>query len=200
MKISERAMTEKEKRDAGELYRPADPELSRELLRANDLCLRLNETPVSRPTERAAILKELFGAIGAGSNVLSPFRCDYGSQIRIGADCFFNYNVVVLDCASVTFGDRVLVAPGCGFFTAGHPLDAGLRSEGLEFARPITVGSDVWFGGNVTVLPGVTIGDGAVIGGGSVVKNDVPPYTVAAGNPARVIRSLEKPGGGKKIG
>ena len=102
------------------------------------------------------------------------------------------YNLVILDCAPVTFGHNVLVGPGCGFYTAIHPLHAAHRATGGEKAAPITVGSDVWFGGNVTVLPGVTIGDGAVIGAGSVVTRDIPPGVVAAGNPCRVLRPVDQ--------
>ena len=90
----------------------------------------------------------------------------------------------------MTFGDHVFIGPNCGFYTAGHPLDAVTRNAGLEYARPITVGDNVWFGGNVTVLPGVTIGSGAVVGGGSVVSRDVPPNTVAVGNPCRVVKEI----------
>ena len=90
----------------------------------------------------------------------------------------------------LTFGDNVFIAPNCGFYTAGHPLDAPTRNAGLEYARPITVGSDVWFGGNVVVLPGVTIGSGSVIGAGSVVTRDIPDNRVAAGNPCRVLREI----------
>ena len=96
----------------------------------------------------------------------------------------------MLDCAPITFGNNVMVAPNCGFYTAAHPLDHTLRDEELEYAKPITVGDSVWFGGGVTVLPGVTIGSRAVIGGGSVVVHDIPEGVVAVGNPCRPIRTL----------
>ena len=102
-----------------------------------------------------------------------------------------NFNCVILDGARVTFGDNVFVAPGCGFYTAGHPLDAETRNRGLEYALPIRVGNNVWIGGNVIVLPGVSIGDNCVIGAGSVVTKDIPSGTVAAGNPCRVLRIIE---------
>ena len=95
-----------------------------------------------------------------------------------------------LDCAKITFGDNVFIAPQCGFYTAGHPLEADLRRKGIEYAKPITVGSDVWIGGGVKVMPGVTIGDNVVIGGGSVVVNDIPSNSLAVGNPAKVVRKL----------
>ena len=99
--------------------------------------------------------------------------------------------MVILDEAPVRFGDNVFVAPNCSFYTAGHPVDAVERNKGIEYARPISIGNDVWIGGNVTVLPGVTIGDNCVIGAGSVVVNDIPAGSVAVGNPCRVIRKIE---------
>ena len=119
-----------------------------------------------------------------------PFYCDYGYNVHVGENFYANYNLVILDEAPVTFGDNVFIAPFCGFYTAGHPLDAAERNRGLEYARPITVGRNVWFGANVTVLPGVTIGDNCVIGAGSVVNKDIPAGTMAAGNPCRVIKSI----------
>ena len=98
---------------------------------------------------------------------------------------------VILDEAPVTFGDNVFIGPNCGFYTAGHPVDAAERNRGLEYARPITVGGSVWFGAGVTVLPGVTIGDDCVIGAGSVVVKDIPPHSVAVGNPCKVIKTIE---------
>ena len=102
------------------------------------------------------------------------------------------YKRQILDCAKVTFGDNVFVGPDCGFYTAGHPIDAKQRNQGLEYARPIHVGDNVWIGGGVRVLPGVSIGEGAVIGSGSVVTKDIPPRVIAAGNPCRVIREIEE--------
>lgn len=191
-------MTEKEKMRSGALYDSADETLTAERARARALCDRLNQTPAQDRQARRALLEELFGAVGEGATVNPTFYCDYGYNIRAGRELYVNYNCVILDCAQVTFGDHVFIAPNCGFYTAGHPLDAARRNAGLEFARPITVEDDVWIGGNVTVLPGVTIGAGAVIGAGSVVCRDIPPRTVAAGNPCRVIKRLpvgEKPDG-----
>lgn len=119
-----------------------------------------------------------------------PFYCDYGYNISVGDRFYANHNLVILDEAEVTFGDNVFVAPNCAFYTAGHPLDAVERNRGIEYARPITVGNNVWIGGNVCVLPGVTIGDNCVIGAGSVVVKDIPANSVAAGNPCKVIKTL----------
>ena len=145
------------------------------------------------PEEREAqeeIIRRLFASVGENSTVNPVFWCDYGSNITAGDNFYVNYNCVILDCASVTFGDNVFIAPNCGFYTAGHPLDAQTRNAGLEFARPIAVGDSVWFGGNVTVLPGVNIGSGSVIGAGSVVSRDIPPNVIAVGSPCRVVRTI----------
>ena len=109
----------------------------------------------------------------------------------MGEDFYANHNLVILDCAPVTFGDHVFIAPNCGFYAAGHPLDAPTRNAALEYAKPITVGNDVWFGGNVVVLPGVTIGNNVVIGAGSVVVHDIPDGVVAVGNPCRPIKKVD---------
>ena len=115
------------------------------------------------------MIKALFGKTGDNFTIEPVFYCDYGYNIEIGENFYSNHNLVILDGAKVTFGDNVFIAPGCGFYTAGHPLDAERRNKGLEFAKPINVGNNVWIGGNVVVLPGVTIGDNCVIGAGSIV-------------------------------
>lgn len=130
------------------------------------------------------------GRTGNELLIEQPFYCDYGYNIEVGENFYMNVNCVILDGARVTFGNNVFVAPSCGFYTAGHPLDIAQRNQGLEYARPIRIGNDVWIGAGVSVLPGVTIGDGAVIGAGSVVNKDIPPHTLAVGNPCRVIRKL----------
>lgn len=111
-------------------------------------------------------------------------------NIELGENFYANYNLVILDGAKVTFGDNVFVAPNCGFYTAGHPLDYERRNAGLGYAYPITVGDNVWIGGGVQVMPGVTIGSNVVIGGGSVVTKDIPDNCVAVGNPCKVIRPI----------
>ena len=114
-------------------------------------------------------MRRLLGAVGERFTILAPFWCDYGCNITVGEDFFANHNTVILDCAKVTFGDHVFVAPNCGFYTAGHPLDAERRNQGLEYARPITVGNDVWIGAGVQVMPGVTIGSNVVIYAGATI-------------------------------
>ena len=118
------------------------------------------------------------------------FYCDYGYNIEIGENFYSNHNLVILDPAKVIFGDNVFIGPNCGFYTASHPLEAEERNKGIEMAKPIKVGNNVWFGGNVTVLPGVTIGDNCVVGAGSVVVKDIPANSVAVGNPCKLIRTI----------
>lgn len=184
-------MTEKEKAAAGLLYDANyDPALRAERDHAKELCFAYNQLSPSRRNEGKEILVRLLGAVGEGCLIEPPFWCDYGYNVTLGPRFYANHGCVVLDGAPVTFGHDVFVGPNCGFYTAGHPLDAERRNRGLEYARPIRVGNDVWFGGNVAVLPGVSVGDGSVIGAGSVITRDVPPGVVAAGNPCRVVRPV----------
>lgn len=185
-------MTEQEKMLSGELYCADDPELNAARHRADLLCRQLNALPMSEIALRMQMLRQLLGQVGENCVINPQFRCDYGCNIRMGENVFINYNCVILDCAPVTFGDNVFIAPNCGFYTAGHPVDYPTRNAFLEFAKPITVGDNVWIGGNVVVLPGVTIGSGSVIGAGSVVSRDIPENVVAVGNPCRPIRSIQQ--------
>lgn len=183
--------TEKEKAREGILYDANnDAELLAERLAAADMTYELNRLRPSQVAEREAVIRRLLGRTGKNVSIVSPFYCDYGYNIETGENFFMNMNCVILDGAKVTFGDNVFVAPGCGFYTAGHPLDAERRNAGLEYALPIRIGNNVWIGAQVCVLPGVTIGDNSVIGAGSVVTKDIPSGVLAAGNPCRVIRPI----------
>ena len=189
-------MTEREKMERGLLYlADADPELLERRQRCKELCRAFNQLPFAAAAEQEALLRQIFGSVGAAPVVTAPFWCDYGYHITVGDQFYANHNCVILDPAPVTFGHRVFVGPNCCFSTAAHPLDARRRGQGLEYAEPIRVGNDVWFGANVTVLPGVTIGDGTVIGAGSVVTRDIPPGVVAAGVPCRVLRPVTEADG-----
>lgn len=182
--------SEKEKMLAGELYYANDPELDRERRRAQRLLAQYNTMNHEPPATRLALLRRLFGAVGDGADIQPRFACDYGYTIRIGKNAFINYNCVFLDGAPIEIGDDLQMGPAVQLYTAFHPLDRQTRSAGLEYARPIRIGDGVWIGGGAIVLAGVSIGDGSVIGAGSVVRHDVPAGVVAAGNPARIIRTL----------
>jgi len=181
--------TEREKMLAGELYDPLDPELVAARVRARDLCQDLNATREREEETRRRILVELFGAGGGEVWMQPPFFCDYGSNIYLGKRVFFNFNCVVLDVCAVRIGDFTLFGPAVQIYTATHPLEAELRRR-QEFAKPVTIGADVWVGGAAVICPGVTIGSRSVIGAGSVVTRDIPGGVFAAGNPCKVIRQL----------
>lgn len=188
----DRPATEKEKMLAGELYLAADPELVAERLRARRLIAKYNSSSCDDLAARSAILNELFAALGTNAYIEPPFYCDYGSNIFVAENLYMNFGCVVLDCNRITLGRNVFCGPYVQFYAAYHPTDPLKRAEGPELAKPITVGSDVWFGGGVIVCPGVTIGDGVTIGAGSVVTRDIPPRVIAAGNPCRVLRRMDE--------
>ena len=180
--------SERDKMLAGELYDPCDAELAAARERARDLCLALNGSRAMQKAERRCILEDLLGAGGDTARVESPFHCDYGSNIRLGTNVFFNFNCVVLDVCAVRVGDFTLFGPGVQILTPLHPFDPEFRRR-REFGKPIEIGADVWVGGGASILAGVRIGSGAVIGAGSVVTRDVPEGAFAAGNPCRVVRT-----------
>lgn len=175
---------------AGDLYQADDPEISALATRCGRLVDRFNRTDADQAAERHEILAEMLGSIGEDTEIRAPFHCDFGMNLTIGARCFANFGLMVLDVARVRIGDDVQIGPNVQLLTPTHPLDAGLRRDKWEAAEPITIGDNVWLGGGVIVLPGVTIGADAVIGAGAVVSRDIPANVVAVGNPARVIRTL----------
>lgn len=188
-------MTEKEKAQAGLLYNNNyDQELIRERTRCQSMCQKYNLLDVENAEERKSLLKQIIGQIGDGFCIEQPFRCDYGYNIQIGSHFYSNYNLIILDEAKVTIGDYVFLAPDCGIYTAGHPLDIEQRNSGLEYAKPVTIGDNVWIGGGVKIMPGVTIGSNVVIGAGSIVTKDIPSGVIAVGNPCRVIKRLDERG------
>ena len=183
--------TEKEKMINGEPYYPfADDTLTEERNRAKELCFEYNSLPPLKRAEKNEILRKLFGKTAENFLIESDFNCDYGYNIEIGENFYMNHNGIILDCAKVKFGDNVFIGPNCGFYTAIHPIEPKQRISALEAAKPISIGSNVWFGGNVVVLPGVTIGDNSVIGAGSVVTKSIPAGVVAVGNPCKVLRQI----------
>ena len=183
-------MTQRERMLSGALYDAGDSELTRARARARDLARRYNQTTGEDLPLRQALLEALLGRVGEGVWIEPPFRCDYGANISLGDRFYANYDCIILDVCPVTIGERVLLGPRVGIYTAAHPLDAAVRSTGAEYGAPVTIGDDVWVGGNAVICPGVTIGTGSVIGAGSVVTRDIPPGVVAAGNPCRVLRPI----------
>ncbi|MGC1497368.1 MAG: sugar O-acetyltransferase [Sulfitobacter sp.] len=179
--------TEKQKMIAGELYRAGDVELVAERARSQDLQRRYNATTVADADTRAPLLDAWLGRYGTGCALRAPFYADYGYNIHLGRDVFFNYGCVLLDVCAITIGDMTQVGPYVQILTADHPRDPKDRDQGLEFGREIRIGRNVWIGGGALILPGVNIGDDAVIGAGAVVTRDVAAGITVAGNPARPL-------------
>lgn len=184
-------MTEKEKMLKGELYNANyDEEIIKDRTATQEICFEYNNTKPSNLKEREEIIRKLFNKVGKNPLIEQYFWCDYGYNISVGDNFYMNHNCTILDPAKVEFGDNVFVGPNCSFYTALHPIEIEPRNKGLEYAKPIKVGNNVWFGGNVVVLPGVTIGDDVTIGAGSIVTKDIPSNTVAYGNPCTVAKKI----------
>ena len=183
-------MTEKEKMLNGELYIPADDMLTKERLYCKNLCYQYNQLSPLEKDKKDDLIKKLLKKTGKNFCIEPNFYCDYGYNIEIGENFYSNHNLVILDPAKVIFGDNVFIGPNCGFYSATHPIVSSERNTQKEFAKSIFVGNDVWFGGNVVVLPGVKIGSNVVIGAGSVVTKSIPNNCVAAGNPCKVLRAI----------
>lgn len=184
-------MTEKEKCKKGLLYDANfDLEILKDRMKCQELCYDYNFTRPSNSVQREKIIKKMQINTGEEFWIEQPFHCDYGYNIEIGESFYANYNIIILDSAKVKFGNNVFIGPNCAFYTAGHPLDYKTRNKGLEYAKPIEIGNNVWIGGNVVVLPGVKIGDNSVIGAGSIVSKDIPTNVVAVGNPCKTIKHI----------
>lgn len=183
-------MTEKEKMLRGKPYKSFEETLLNERQYAKELLFDFNALRPSEIKERNGIIKNLFGKTGESFFIEPPFRCDYGYNIEIGENFYSNYNCIILDCAKVTIGNNVFLAPNVGIYTAGHPIHYEPRNEEYEYAFPISIGNNVWIGGNTVINPGANIGDNCVIGSGSVITKDIPANCIAVGNPCRVIREI----------
>lgn len=184
-------MTEREKMTAEMEFFTNDPELMADKKLARAVAEEFNRSE-DDPTLRIPILQRLFGRTGEKIFIKPPFHCDYGYNIFVGENFFANFDCVFLDAAKITFGDNCMVGPGTHIYAIGHPLEYELRNQSVGSPKAVTVGDNVWIGGNCTILPGVTIGDGAVVGAGSVVTRDVPSNTVVAGNPAKFIKRIDQ--------
>ena len=192
-------MTEKEKMIAGELYDPSDEELTSLRIRARKLARRYNQTDEDEPDKQQELLRALLPNTAAIPGLQAPVYFDYGCNTTFGQCSGANFNLTCLDVCPVTIGDNVLIGPNVTLATPMHPLlpeerNDRQRADGsfynLEYAKPIVIEKDCWLASNVIVCGGVTIGEGSVIGAGSVVTRDIPPHSLAAGNPCRVIREI----------
>lgn len=167
-----------------------NPRFEQEIEKCKKKCHVYNQLCPTDHQAQQEILQSLIGHLGEDVIVMPPFWCDYGYNITFGNSFYANHNCIIQDGAKVTFGDHVFVAPNCCFTTAEHALDPEMRKQGVEIAKPITIGNNVWIGAGSTILAGVTIGDNTVIGAGSVVKKDIPANVIAVGVPCRVVRPI----------
>ena len=183
-------MTQKERMLAGLPYKAWLDGLSEERMACRRKLHAFNLLPPDEEAQAQRLLRELLGKTGRDPWINAPFHCDYGWNIEVGDNFFANYNLTILDVGKVTIGSNVQFAPNVSIYTAGHPLHPDSRNSGYEYGLPVTIGDNVWIGGDSVILPGVSIGDNTVIGAGSVVTRDIPPNVIAAGNPCRVIRDI----------
>lgn len=181
-------MTNQERRDAHLAY-IADGPIFEELAKTRGLVQKLNTIDHTDGEGILKIIQELLQTEQSPC-IVPPFYCDYGSHISVGKNFFANYNCTLLDVGRITFGDNCMLAPNVAIYTAGHPLHPDSRNSGYEYGADVVIGSNVWIGGSVVITPGVHIGDCCVIGAGSVVTKDIPAWSLAAGNPCRVIREI----------
>lgn len=192
-------MSNVERRDS-ELVYISDAEVFEEQKIARRLNQKLNTVDRADFDAIKGIVKELLGKTDGDAFINPPFYCDYGSHIEVGKNFFANYNCTMLDVGRIRIGDNVQLAPNVAIYTAGHPVHPATRNTLYEYGIDVTIGNNVWIGGNVVICPGVTIGDNTVIGAGSVVTKDIPAWTVAAGNPCRVIRDITEADRNKQFG
>lgn len=183
-------MNQKERMVAGLPYKAWLDGLEDERLLCKKKIYQFNLLPPDRRERIPELLRDLLGKTGKDIWIEPPFHCDYGWNIEVGDNFFANYNLTILDVGKVTIGDNAQIAPNVSIYTAGHPIHPDSRNSGYEYGIPISIGNNVWIGGNTVILPGVTIGDNVVIGAGSVVTKNIPANMIAAGNPCRVIREI----------
>ena len=181
-------MNNLERRDK-ELAYISDGEVMREQAECRRILQKLNFMDRSDFSGIVTVVKELLGEV-EGAFINPPFYCDYGSHIEVGKNFFANYNCTIIDVAKVKIGDNCFLAPNVSIYTAGHPIYPTTRNTQYEYGKAITIGDNVWIGGNSIICPGVKIGSNVVIGAGSVVTKDIPDWCVAVGNPCKVKRYI----------
>lgn len=183
-------MNQKERMLANLPYKAWMDGLKEERLENRKKIYEYNNLPPERWGEKTALIKEILGKTGESINIEAPFHCDYGYNIEVGENFFANYNLIILDVGKVRIGVNAQIAPNVAIYTAGHPIHPDSRNSGYEYGIDVTIGDNVWIGGNTCIMPGVTIGNNVVIGGGSVVTKDIPDNMIAVGNPCKVIREI----------
>lgn len=167
-----------------------NPAYEKEIRKAKRICHRYNKLSPNNNKEQQKILKKFLGSMGKNSMIVPPFWCDYGYHITVGENFYANHNMVIQDGGGVSFGDSVFIGPNCCFTTAEHAIDPEMRKAGVEIAKPIKVGNNVWIGAGCTILAGVEIGDNSIIGAGSVVTKSIPSNVIAVGVPCKVLREI----------
>lgn len=181
--------------NTNEFNTETNPEIMKNIGACQVLCHELNQISIMDYQKRLELVKRILGEIEENCQILTPFHCAFGFNIKVGKNFMANYNCSILDAAEVKFGDNVMIGPNCSFYTSGHDLDPKRRKEGWGYAYPIIVGNNVWFGGDVVVVAskpgGIVIGDNSVIGAGSVVTKDIPANSIAVGNPCKVVKKIQ---------
>ncbi len=185
-------MNQKERMLSGLPYKAWMDGLSEERLENKKKIFKYNNLEPEYEKAKDALIKEILGKTGNIINVEAPFHCDYGYNIEVGENFFANYDLTMLDVGKVKIGDNAQLAPNVSIYTAGHPIHPDSRNSGYEYGIPITIGDNVWIGGNTCIMPGVTIGNNVVIGAGSVVTKDLPDNVIAVGNPCRILRKISE--------
>ena len=184
-------MTIQEKQHNGEIYQPMDEEITRQQMVYLDNLRLYNEIPHVQMDRREAMLRQMFAEVGEGCYIESPFYANFGGHhVHLGNNVYTNFNLSLVDDTHIYIGDCTMIGPNVTIATAGHPIEPGLRSRGLQYNMPVHIGKNCWLGAGVIVMPGVTIGDNTVIGAGSIVTRDIPANVVAVGNPCRVMRPV----------
>lgn len=183
-------MNQKERMLAGLPYKAWMDGLEEERTANKKKIYEYNNLPPEKWDKKTELLKNILGRTGENVHIEAPFHCDYGYNIEVGENFFANYNLIVLDVGKVCIGDNAQIAPNVSIYTAGHPIHPNSRNSGYEYGIPVTIGDNVWIGGNTCIMPGVTIGNNVVIGGGSVVTKDIPDNMIAVGNPCKIIREI----------
>ncbi len=183
-------MNQKERMLAGLPYKAWLDGLPEDRMENKKKLYEFNMLPPEEENKREALINGILGKVRENAHIEAPFHCDYGKNIEVGKNFFVNYNCTILDVGKVVIGDNVMFAPNVSIYTAGHPVHPDSRNTGYEYGIAITIGDNVWIGGNVIINPGVTIGNNVVIGAGSIVTKDIPDNVIAIGSPCKVIREV----------